>query len=156
MRKRILAVAGLALATLGSMTTSVQTASAAAIYWSFTDGTGRCLTEYSTGVIRMADCSGGTAQQWSWINSSWNSDYRLLKNRWTGDCLVNGGHALSDDVKSGTCEDWTSRHWKVGTSTYTYILDTTDWALTADEQPNDHVYVTYQSDYNTWRKIEMN
>ncbi|MEU1620842.1 hypothetical protein ABZ479_26495 [Streptomyces sp. NPDC005722] len=166
MRKRILAVAAMALAMLGTTATSVQTASATTqqaaagpIYWSFSDGftddgiLDRCLTEYSTGVIRMADCSGGTAQQWYWINSAWDSPARLLKNRWTGDCLVAPAN-YGEDIKSGSCDDWTSRHWAITSeSIVDFYSYTSGYAVYSGS--TDHVaFRTTPGLY--WNKIQMN
>ncbi|MFF3558680.1 hypothetical protein ACFYXS_01335 [Streptomyces sp. NPDC002574] len=169
MRKRILAVAALALAMLGTTATSVQTASATTqqaaagpIYWAFEDATrvqARCLTEFSSGVIRMADCDGGTAQQWYWINSSWSEDGRRLVNRWTGDCLVAPTN-LGEDAKSGTCEDWTSRLWWVSTLSETPIASLQGGSLTFLDAPNTRVVVGYKdglpSGFDIWMKQRMN
>ncbi|MFJ8599023.1 hypothetical protein ACIREM_09890 [Streptomyces shenzhenensis] len=149
MRKRIFAVAALTLATLSS-TTSVQTASAAGpTYWMFSDGTSDCLTEYSTGVIRLANCTGGTAQQWNWINSDWNSPYRLLKNRWTGDCLV-APQNYWEDIKSGSCDDWTSRQWSIDSSTATPIASAQGGYV--EETPgSDHVRLSINWNAAWWK-----
>ncbi|MFC4008382.1 hypothetical protein ACFOY2_14215 [Nonomuraea purpurea] len=80
----------------------------AILYWAFVnEETGECLATYQSGAIRSVSCDDkGQAGQWHWIRSEWNSDYRLLKNRWTGKCLIG-----TNPVTSGNCEDWTSRHW---------------------------------------------
>ncbi|TDD11851.1 hypothetical protein [Nonomuraea diastatica] len=79
------------------------------VYWGFVSAnTHQCLSTYASGTIRSLPCSGSAqAQQWHWIDSRWNGDQRLLKNRWTGKCLI-----ATNPVTSGTCEDWTSRHWR--------------------------------------------
>lgn len=140
MRRRIFAVVALALAMFGSTATSVQTASAApAYYWNFVDDHGRCLTEYSSGAIRLDSCSGGTAQQWYWINSSWNTDWRMMKNRWTGDCLVAPDRS-TEDVYAGSCEDWTSRHWSVAAQEKVHIWSGKYGNVLAYDDMN-HVYL---------------
>ncbi|MEU6718909.1 hypothetical protein ABZ897_46220 [Nonomuraea sp. NPDC046802] len=80
----------------------------AVLYWALeNENTGECLATYQSGAIRSVSCDDkGQAGQWHWIRSEWNSDYRLLKNRWTGKCLIG-----TNPVTSGSCEDWTSRHW---------------------------------------------
>ncbi|NJP94832.1 hypothetical protein HCN51_36275 [Nonomuraea sp. FMUSA5-5] len=85
----------------------------AVIYWSFRNAsTGGCLSTYESGKVITWVCEDDSqAQQWHWIDSSWNGDHRLLKNRWTGRCLI-----ATSPVTSGTCEDWTSRHWRIADS----------------------------------------
>ncbi|GAA1284905.1 hypothetical protein Psi02_32870 [Planotetraspora silvatica] len=116
---------------------------------------------WSSGVIRAVDCDGGTAQQWYWLNSAWNVDelgepYRRLKNRWTGKCLV--AVAEDEDVKSGPCDDWTSRHWRLlsGITLSQFSSDIADgWLM--NNVGTDHVHLGYGTGYTEcWYKIRMN
>ncbi|MEU6789337.1 hypothetical protein ABZ912_60020 [Nonomuraea angiospora] len=103
-----IAIAGTGTASAASSTDDEVDASAI-LYWIFENKTtGECLATYKSGAIRSVGCYGaGDAAQWHWIKSSWNDDYRLLKNKWTGKCLIG-----TEPITSGNCEDWTSRHWR--------------------------------------------
>ncbi|WP_186403601.1 hypothetical protein [[Actinomadura] parvosata] len=114
----------------------------AVIYWFVQNqGTGRCLAVDQlepVGEVSMGSCGSGESIQWHWVNSSWNDGYRLLKNRISGGCLVS-----TSPVKMGTCEDWTSRHWKKidwGDGLYQLVSDQTDGYLYDGETPDGFVY----------------
>ncbi|SDK48146.1 hypothetical protein [Nonomuraea jiangxiensis] len=106
-----LAAVGIALPAPAAVAASAidEANASAVIYWSFLNrGNGKCLSTYESGEIRMVTCdTAANAQEWHWVNSEWNTEFRLLKNKWTGKCLIS-----TNPVSSGTCEDWTSRHWK--------------------------------------------
>ncbi|WP_188197746.1 hypothetical protein [Nonomuraea sp. SYSU D8015] len=109
-----------AVATLAIVGVAPAGAAASVIYWKYRHTvTGTCLTTYASGKILTLPCEQeNNAQEWHWINSSWNGDYRLLKNKWTGKCLIS-----TEPVSSGSCEDWTSRHWgNVRLNDGTYLL----------------------------------
>ncbi|MEU6713988.1 hypothetical protein ABZ897_21170 [Nonomuraea sp. NPDC046802] len=129
LKKVVPLTAGALIATaawLPAPAASASTSGNAVIYWSFMNrGTGKCMSTYESGAIRALPCdTSANAQEWRWVNSSWNSGYRLLKNRWTGKCLIS-----SVPISSGTCEDWTSRHWK-----NTFITNDAYTLLSAEHQ----------------------
>jgi hypothetical protein len=114
MDKRLIASAACALLAAGTLPPAAAQAAttgetAAVIYWEVeTYSGGKCLSTYIKGAIRALPCdTSSDAQEWHWVDSSWNTGFRMLKNKWTGRCLIS-----TDPVSSGSCEDWTSRHWK--------------------------------------------
>jgi hypothetical protein len=99
--KRSAVVAASAAMVLG-ITGSLTTASAAT-YWTFkNDANNKCLTASSeTAAVWVADCTGGSNQQWDFINT--NNGHSQLKNRADGKCLATDYKSDTNSVWTGTC-----------------------------------------------------
>ncbi|MFC5750703.1 hypothetical protein [Actinomadura rugatobispora] len=145
MRARI--VAAMAVGLSGLFSAPAAQASSGPIYWQFkNEASGRCLTTYASGAIHAIKCdSSQQSQQWHWLNSEW-TEMRMLRNRWTGKCLVH--HLDTDAVTSGACNDRTSRHWRK-TSTFSPTgIDAwrnNDWNGTlANYYGSDRVFMSYR------------
>ncbi|MEU6064673.1 hypothetical protein ABZ864_09265 [Streptomyces sp. NPDC047082] len=95
-----------AIATIGALATSAAVllpapAQAAPTYWTFQNFRFHtCLTAGDSGSAYATLCNNADRQDWDWIGSG---DWKQLKNRYTGRCLMTDNKTNVNAVWTSTC-----------------------------------------------------
>ncbi|WP_165953626.1 ricin-type beta-trefoil lectin domain protein [Streptomyces sp. 8K308] len=110
-RKRSVFVAA-CVAMLFTASGSLTSASAANVYWTFKNhGNGKCLTASSQGTVWVAACTGGRTQQWDFWGGS---EYAILQNRETGQCLRTDAKSDRNAVWTTACDvNHAGQYWSL-------------------------------------------
>ncbi|WP_329527208.1 RICIN domain-containing protein [Streptomyces sp. NBC_01462] len=141
---RLAAVSAIAALIAGAGLVFPASAQAASTYWTFQNAHWQtCLTAGDSGTAYTTSCVGSTRQQWDWVGSSGN--FKQLKNRNTGLCLMTDNKTNTNAVWMSTCNGSAGQWWYYEALTQSLFDDLggdNDGFLRTSPTVKDAVYAT--------------